>query len=234
MTAVHHASPPVVDRETWFREVETLRAREKAHTREGDAIAAARRRLPMTGVDATTTLVGAEGPTSILDMFGEHDQLLTIKHMWHEGRGFESQCPVCTMTTTNVENAVTYLDARGVAFAIWCQGPYDEFAPFREFMGYQAPWYAVEEPEHAAAVPGISDGWINAYLRVGDRVFLTYSTQDRGTEVTMTPYRLLDLTVFGRQEPWEDSPEGWPQNPNPFEFIVRDGRPLAQWARLGR
>ena len=81
------ASPQIVDRETWSRERQALLVREKAHTRAGDAIAAARRRLPMTEVDAAATLVGQDGPVAFLDVFDGRDQLVAYKHMWHTGEG---------------------------------------------------------------------------------------------------------------------------------------------------
>ncbi|WP_203756164.1 DUF899 family protein [Cellulomonas chitinilytica] len=221
------ALPEIVDRDTWLRARAALLPREKAHTHEGDAIAAARRRLPMVEVDATVELVGADGPTRVLDMFDGRDQLLVCKHMWHPGQGFEGQCRGCTITLWNFQDPV-YLEARGVTFAVWCEGPYDEFAPYREFMGYPTPWYSV----HGVDSPGISDGWITTYLRVGDRVFQTYETDDRGCEVMMTALQLLDVTVYGRQEEWEDSPAGWPQDPTQ-SWLRRDGRPIPQWTRPG-
>jgi len=221
------ALPPIVDRETWRRRREQLLGREKAHTREGDAIAAARRRLPMTEVDGSVELVGADGPTTVLAMFEGRDQLVVCKHMWHRGKGFEDQCQGCTATIWNFQDA-TYLEARRVTFAIWCEGPYEELAPFREFMGYRSPWYSIDGVD----APGISDGWLNAYLRVGDRVFQTYETDGRGCEAMMPALQLLDLTVYGRQEGWEDAPSGWPQDPTQSWFR-RDGRPIAQWTRPG-
>ena len=221
------ATPEIVDRDTWLRARADLLTREKAHTRAGDAIAAARRRLPMTEIDASVKLVGASGPTSILDMFEGRRQLLVCKHMWHAGKPFQDQCHGCTATVWNFQDP-TYLEARGVSYAIWCEGPYSEFAPYRDFMGYQTPWYSV----HGIDAPGISDGWITCYLRAGDRVFQTYETDGRGCEVMMPALQLLDMTVFGRQEEWEDSPAGWPQDPTQSWFR-RDGRPIPQWTRPG-
>ncbi|RHA39807.1 DUF899 family protein [Cellulomonas rhizosphaerae] len=219
--------PTIVDRETWHAERNALLVREKAHTRAGNALAAARRRLPMVEVDASVRLVGAHGPTVLGEMFEGRDQLLVCRHMWHRGQGFEDQCRGCTATVWNFQDA-TYLEARGVTFAIWCEGPYDEFAPFREFMGYSAPWYSLDGIDS----PGISDGWLTAYLRVGDRIFQTYDTDGRGCEAMMPALQLLDMTVYGRQEQWEDSPEGWPQDPTQSWFR-RAGRPIPQWTRPG-
>jgi predicted dithiol-disulfide oxidoreductase (DUF899 family) len=99
--AGHHeqaAVPPIVDRDTWQAARDELLVREKAHTREGDSIAAARRRLPMTEVDATTTVVGPDGPRSLLDLFEGREELVVYRHMWFPGQAYENQCEGCTMT----------------------------------------------------------------------------------------------------------------------------------------
>ncbi len=121
------AAPPVVDRETWLGERTALLTREKAHTREGDAIAAARRRLPMTEVDAAAVLVGSDGPTPLLDVFEGRNQLVVYKHMWHLGKPIADQCEGCTLSIWNVQDT-SYLEARDVSFAVFCQGPWDEVA----------------------------------------------------------------------------------------------------------
>jgi predicted dithiol-disulfide oxidoreductase (DUF899 family) len=221
------SAPAVVDRDTWLRERRELLVREKAHTREGDAIAAARRRLPMTEV-APVQLVGENGPTPLSDISEGRNLLVVYKHMWHLGRPFEDQCEGCTATIWDFQNAA-YLEARGITFAVFGEGPYEEMAPFREFMGYTHPWYStygVEDPAYAGG------GIIACFLRRGDRFFLTYETTDRGTEPIMASLKLLDLTVYGRQETWEDSPEGWPQDPT-YTGWRQDGRPVAQWTRPG-
>ncbi|GAB3795187.1 DUF899 family protein [Humibacter antri] len=222
------AAPPTVDWDTWMQARDALLKREKAHTREGDAIAAARRRLPMFEV-RNISLQGENGPTPLLDMFEGRDLLITCHHMWHDGKPFEDQCEGCTLTIWATQDT-TYLEARGVSYAVWCQGPYEEFAPFREFMGYRMPWYSL----HGVAERGVSDGWLNAYLRIGDRIFLTYATDGRGAEAIMPALQLLDMTVYGRREQWEDSPDGWPQ-PDAVgaDWWRQNGRPVGQWTRLG-
>lgn len=227
------AVPPMVDRETWLRERNQLLVREKAHTREGDAIAAARRRLPMTEVDGTALLVGDNGPTSLLDVFDGRDQLVVYKHMWHPGKPIEEQCEGCTLSVWSFQDAC-YLHACGVSFAVFCEGPWDDVRPFRDFMGYPLPWYSMYGVGDPAVAGGLSDdrGLISCYLRVGDRVFLTGETTHRGVEAIIPSLKLLDLTVYGRQEVWEDSPEGWPQRPT-YSFWRTDGRPTAQWTRPG-
>jgi predicted dithiol-disulfide oxidoreductase (DUF899 family) len=219
-------SPAIVDRETWRRERAALLAREKAHTRDGDAIAAARRRLPMTEI-ANVTLIGAHGPISLVDAFEGRDQLIVFQHMWFTGKPFEDQCRGCTGTIWNFQDA-TYLEARGVAFAVLCEGPYAELAPYREFMGYPHPWYSTIDINDST----FPDEALVCLIRRGDRIFLTYQTDGRGVEAMMPALKLLDLTTYGRQEDWEDSPEGWPHDPSQSWFR-RDGRPIPQWTRPG-
>ena len=226
------ATPPAVDRDTWVRERTSLLAREKAHTREGDAIAAARRRLPMTEVDATSLVTGPDGPVSFLDLFEGRDQLLVYKHMWHPGKPIEDQCEGCTLSIWHVHDT-SYLAACGVSFAVLCEGAWDEVAPFVDFMGYTVPWYSVEGVTDPAVAAGLVDerGLISAYLRVGDRAYLTGEVVVRGVEAIMTSLKLLDMTAYGRKESWEDSPAGWPREVG--GFWRRDGRPVAQWTRPG-
>jgi predicted dithiol-disulfide oxidoreductase (DUF899 family) len=220
------AVPAIVDRETWRRERAALLVREKAHTREGDAIAAARRRLPMTEI-ANVTIVGAHGPVSLLDAFEGREQLIVFQHMWFAGKPFEDQCRGCTGTIWNFQDA-TYLEARGVTFAVLCEGLYEELAPYREFMGYTHPWYSVVGVDD----PTFPDEALVCLERRGDRIFLTYQTDGRGVEVMMPALKLLDLTTYGRQEDWEDSPQGWPQD-RAQSWFRRDGRPIPQWTRPG-
>ena len=226
------AAPPLIDRETWQQRLDELRLREKAHTREGDAIAAARRRLPMVEVDPATHLIGADGRVSLLDVFEGRTQLFASYHMWHTGRPAADQCEGCTFFTGQVLE-LSYLHSRDVTFAVFCQGPFEETSRYRDFMGWQAPWYSVPEGSLDSLVAGRAFGMKACYLRQGDRVFETYWTTGRGVEPMAPSYGLLDMTVFGRQEDWEDSPEGWPQgfrtDGNQFRL---DGRPTSQWSRL--
>ncbi|MEJ3653515.1 DUF899 family protein [Actinomycetes bacterium KLBMP 9759] len=226
-----HPKPDIVDRATWQAEIDELLVREKAHTREGDAIAAARRRLPMVELDASTPVVGPDGPVPLLDVFEGRRQLIVYLHMWHDGKPATEQCEGCTFFTEHTPD-LSYLHSRDVTYATFCQGTYTESARYRDFMGWDMPWYSARDSGEAL-LAGRSFGGYVCYLREGDRVFETYWTTGRGTEVTATSYRLLDLTVYGRQETWEDSPDGWPQ---PYatrgEQFRHDGRPTAQWSRL--
>ena len=220
--------PTAVDRATWQAELDTLRVREKAHTREGDAIAAARRRLPMIEVDAATPVIGAHGEVPLIDTFEGRFQLFASYHMWHTGRPAAEQCEGCTFNTGHVLE-LSYLHSRDVTFAVFCEGPFDESNRYREFMGWEMPWYAVPATSVDALIAGRHFGMKVCYLRDGNHVFETYWTTGRGCEIMGNSYGMLDMTVYGRQEPWEDSPEGWPRR----EGAMRtNGRPTSQWSRL--
>ena len=202
--------PPVVDLATWQAAREELLVREKAHTREGDAIAAARRRLPMVELDGAVEVTGADGPVPFVDLFQGRDELVVYQPMWYDGAPHQGQCEGCTFNVWHMKDAV-YLNARGVSFAVLTSGPWDEVAPYVEFMGYTQPWYSVRGVE---APLGGEMGHIVCFLRDGDRVFLTYSTTGRGNEPADGSLGLLDMTPYGRREAWEDNPEGWPEAPD--------------------
>jgi predicted dithiol-disulfide oxidoreductase (DUF899 family) len=227
---IDYPLPETVDRAAWQAELDQLLAREKAHTREGDEIAAARRRLPMVEVDAQIPLVGAQGRVPLVDVFEGRSQLLVYFHMWHDGKPAAEQCEGCTFFTGHARE-LSYLHSRDVTYATFCQGPYEESARYRDFMGWEMPWYSARDS--ADALLGGFGGYM-CYLRDGDRVFATYWTTSRGCEAGATSYHLLDLTVYGRQELWEDSPEGWPQpiDPSAGDQFRTGGRPTSQWSRL--
>jgi predicted dithiol-disulfide oxidoreductase (DUF899 family) len=227
------AAPAVVDRSAFQAELDALRVREKAHTREGDAIAAARRRLPMVEVDAATPLVGAHGAVTLLDAFEGRRQLIAYYFMWHTGRPAPEQCEGCTWVTAQVRER-SYLHARDVTFAVFAQGgPYAESARYRDFMGWDVPWYSAEASLGTLLVGRrIGRMHLVCYLERDGRVFETYWTTLRGVEAMDNNYRLLDLTAYGRQELWEDSPPGWPQRWRGSDVTRTDGRPTPQWARL--
>ena len=246
--------PAVVDRATFQAEVDELRAREKAHTREGDAIAAARRRLPMVEVDPSLELIGPDGPLTLLDAFEGRRQLIAYYFMWWPGRPAPEQCEGCTLFLSQVAE-LSLLHSRDITYAVFSQGrnttfgpadpqaSYDESLRYRDFMGWDMPWYSAQPSLDALLVDReIGLFHLVCYLRDGDRVFETYWTNRRGVEAMDYGYALMDLTVHGRQEPWEDSPTGWPQHcsmrtdsgPPAWTPVSEEfgGRPIAQWPRL--
>jgi predicted dithiol-disulfide oxidoreductase (DUF899 family) len=235
--------PPVVDRAAFEAQVAALRAREKAHTHEGDALAAARRRLPMVELDPAIPVTGPDGPVTLLEAFEGRRQLITYYVMWHTGHPAAQQCEGCTWNNTQV-GELSYLHSRDITYAVFCQGPYAESARYRDFMGWTMPWYSAEE-SLGALLTGRQIGMMHlvCYLRDGDRVFETYATTNRGVQVIDYNYALMDLTAYGRQESWEDSPAGWPQQcsvtrtatgPPTWTPVTEwpGGRPIAQWSRI--
>jgi predicted dithiol-disulfide oxidoreductase (DUF899 family) len=223
--------PAAVDRATFQAELDTLRVREKAHTREGDAIAAARRRLPMVEVDASLPLAGPAGTLTLLDAFEGRRQLIAYYFMWWDGHPAAEQCEGCTWVTAQVTE-LSYLHSRDITYAVLCQGPYDESIRYRDFMGWDMPWYSAGEARETL-MAGRGSFLLACYLQDGGRVFETYATTGRGVEVMGSAYGMLDLTVYGRQESWQDSPAGWPvQWDDSTNQLRTNGRPIAQWNRL--
>ena len=223
--------PAAVDRATFQAELDKLRVREKAHTREGDAIAAARRQLPMVEIDASLPLTGPHGPLTLLDAFEGRQQLIAYYFMWWDGHPAAEQCEGCTWVTTQVSE-LSYLHSRDITYAVFCQGPYAESARYHDFMGWDMPWYSAQDSLDAL-LTGRRVGLMHlvCYLRDGDRVFETYWTTLRGAEAMDYSYALMDLTVYGRQEPWEDSPPGWPQQ---CSTRTNGGPPPGHQCRCGR
>jgi predicted dithiol-disulfide oxidoreductase (DUF899 family) len=226
------AQPAVVDRATFQAELDALRVREKAHMRQGDAIAASRRRLPMVEVDSALKLIGPHGPVTLLEAFEGRRQLIAYYFMWHTGQPAPEQCEGCTWVTSQVQE-LSYIHSRDVTYAVFCQGPYEESVRYRDFMDWEMPWYSALESRDKLLV-GRRAGMMHivCYLREGSKVFETYWTTMRGVEAMDNSYRLLDLTVYGRQEMWEDSPSGWPHRFEGKQNFRTDGRPMAQWSRL--
>jgi predicted dithiol-disulfide oxidoreductase (DUF899 family) len=245
MTSEHEnpARPAVAGRAAFQAELDALRAREKAHTREGDAIAAARRRLPMVEMDPAIALTGPHGPVTLLETFEGRRQLIAYYFMWNPGRPAAEQCEGCTFYNGQV-GELSYLHSRDITYAAFCQGSYQESIRYRDFMGWEMPWYSACDSV-GTLLTGRQAGLFHlvCYLRDGDRVFETYWTKRRGVEAMDYSYALMDLTVYGRQEPWEDSPPGWPQRcsntrtaggPPAWTPVPAwpGGRPIAQWPRL--
>src|ERR1700758_1763297 len=224
--------PKIVDRSAFQAELDALRVREKAHTREGDAIAATRRRLPMVEVDGATPLIGERGAVTLLEAFEGRRMLIAYYFMWYKGHPAPEQCEGCTWVTSQVRE-LSYIHSRDVTFAVFCQGPYEESARYRDFMGWEVPWYSAKDSLDTLLVGRrIGRMHIVCYLRQGSKVFETYWTTSRGVAVMDNSFDLLDLTVYGRQEKWEDSPTGWPQHFTGSQNFRTGSRPPAQWSRL--
>ncbi len=219
------ALPPVVDHDTWRRELDELRVREKAATRELDAIAAQRRRLPMVALP-DYTLEGEHGPVRLAEVFQGAHQLITYHHMWQDGA--EWQCSGCTGFTSQFTR-LGFLEPYDARFVIVSQGPIEELLAYREKVGNRMEWYSTANSPFGADVGAPRNGGfgINVFLRDGDTVYRTWHSDGRGSEQLSHSFPLIDLLPWGRQEEWQDSPEGWPQS-------ATYGRWLQSWdvARL--
>jgi predicted dithiol-disulfide oxidoreductase (DUF899 family) len=203
--------PPVVDQATWRAALDDLRKREKAATRELDAIAAQRRRLPMVELP-DYTLIGPDGPVRFVDVFDGRSQLIVFNHMWFENQ--EWQCGGCTQLTSQYVRlgALDNYDAR---FVIVTNGPIDEALAYKAKVGNKMEWYSSAESSFGADVDAPPGGGfaMNVFLRDGDTVYRTWHTSGRGVEQLAYTFALIDILPWGRQEEWQDSPEGWPQSP---------------------
>ncbi|WP_230208162.1 DUF899 family protein [Microlunatus sp. Gsoil 973] len=194
------AMPPVVDTGAWRRELDALRVREKAATRELDAIAAQRRRLPMVKLP-DYTLVGKDGPVRLVDVFAGRRQLITYHHMWSPGA--EWQCQGCTGFTAQFTR-LHFLDSYDARFVIVTQGTIDEALAYKEKVGNRMEWYSTADSPFGADVdapPGGGFG-VNVFLRDGEDVYRTWHTNGRGTEQLSFAFGLIDLLPYGRREEW--------------------------------
>ena len=205
--------PDLVDRSTWEQARADLLTEEKAETRARDKVSAQRRRLPMMPVD-NYVFEGADGPVTLAQLFEGRSQLIVQNFMfdpeWDEG------CPSCSNLADNVPH-LAHLWAHDITFARISRAPIEKLLAYSERMGWSAPWvssfacsynqdFGWTQPD--GEVPGVS-----VYLRRKDDVFLTYSTTGRGVEPLSGLVGYLDISPYGRQEEWEDSPDGWPQLP---------------------
>jgi predicted dithiol-disulfide oxidoreductase (DUF899 family) len=221
--------PPVVSQDEWRAAVEALRVKEKEHTRARDALAAERRRLPMVRIEKEYVFEGPNGKARLIDLFEGRRQLIVYHFMF--GPNQEVGCDGCSMFADQVAHPA-HLHARDTSIAFVSRAPIDRVERYRERMGWTIPWYssfsndfgvdAGVSPE-TPSVGAYQDGEnfrLRVFLRDGDDVYETYFTERRGVEAIGSVWTFLDLTPLGRQEDWEDSPEGRPQGP-PYEWWRR-------------
>jgi predicted dithiol-disulfide oxidoreductase (DUF899 family) len=206
------ALPPIVSREEWQVARDGLLEKEKAYTRAGDALAAERRRLPMVEITEPYVFTGEHGAARLIDLFEGRSQLIVYHFMfapdWDEG------CDGCSMLADHI-GPLVHLHARDTTYALVSRAPIGKLLAFRDRMGWELPWFSSGDTtfneDFHATVNGHEHHGISAFLRDGDRIFHTWSTYNRGVESVVGLFDLLDFTPYGRQETWEDSPEGWPQ-----------------------
>jgi hypothetical protein len=108
-----------------------------------------------------------------------------------------------------------FLDSYDARFVIVTQGPIDEALAYKRRVGNKMTWYSTANSPFGSDVGAPPGGGfaVNVFLRDGDTVYRTWHTNGRGTEQLTHTFALIDLLPYGRQEEWQDSPEGWPQAP---------------------
>lgn len=199
--------PRTVSRDDWLTARARLLAKEKALTRAADALAAERRRLPRERIGNHYRFVTTDGPATLLDLFDGRRQLIVYHHMLVADD--PAPCSGCGMVGDQMPH-LAHLHARDTSLVFVSRAPIEQIAAFRERMGWQVPWVASHD-DFSRDV-GITDSFgINVFLRENGDVLRTWNTDGRGVEHLGTPWTLLDITPFGRQESWEVAPPGTPQ-----------------------
>ena len=208
------ALPTIVSREEWEAARAALLLEEKALTRQRDRVSAARRRLPMVEITTSYTFESEDGPRTLLDLFDGRSQLIVQHFMFHPD--WAEGCSGCSLLADHIP-PLSHLHARDTSYVLVSRASLDKLLSFRARMGWQVPWVSsgntTFNQDFRTTVNDQEDHAISTFLRDGDRVFLTWDTRNRGTETFASIFSLLDATAYGRQEEWEDSPEGWPQTP---------------------
>ena len=214
-------TPPVVSAQEWAAAHQQLLAKEKELTRARDAVAADRRRMPWLAVDKEYEFEGPEGTVNLLGLFQGRRQLVVYRAFFEPGvHGWpDHACPGCSMIADHIGN-LAHLNARDTTLVFVSRAPQADIERLKARMGWQMPWYKITD-DFGTDFPadfGV-DEWhgTNAFIQHGDRVFRTYFVNNRGDEALGTTWSLLDMTALGRQESWEDSPEGYPQSA-PYEW----------------
>jgi predicted dithiol-disulfide oxidoreductase (DUF899 family) len=211
-------TPPVVSPQEWEAARQELLVEEKQLTRARDALAARRRRMPRMAVDKDYRFEGPDGPVSLLDLFAGRRQLIVYRFFFEPGvAGFpDSGCPGCSFLADQVAH-LAHLNARDTTLVFVSRAPQPDIERWKARMGWQQiPWYTITDDFDADFGVGEWHG-TNAFLREGDRIYRTYFIESRGDEAMGSTWSYLDITALGRQEEWEDSPEGYPQTP-PYQW----------------
>ncbi len=215
MTASKSALPKVVSPEDWQKARQELLVKEKKLTRALDELAAERRKLPMVPVEDDYAFSGPEGELSLVDLFQGRRQLIVYCAMLEPGA---APCKGCSMVMDNVGHNLAHVNARDTTFVFTSPAPQNEIVALQKRMGWNAPWYTDHGRRFADAFNAGKGFAVNVFIRDDQNgVYRTYFTSARGGELFDTNFRLLDLTPYGRQEEWEDSPSGCPQA-SPYEW----------------
>ncbi len=227
-------TPPIVSPQEWEAAREALLVKEKEFTHARDALAAERRRMPWLAVEKEYKFDGPKGEASLLDLFEGRRQLVLYRAFFEPGvYGWpEHACRGCSFLADQVAH-LAHLNARDTTLAFASRGPQADIERMTARMGWEhIPWYTITDSFDKDF--GV-DEWhgTNAFIRDGDSVFRTYFIDKRGDEAMGSTWNYLDMTALGRQEVWEDSPEGYPQTP-PYEWWnwhdeYGDAKPSQWW-----
>ncbi len=230
--------PPIVSAKAWETAREAMLVKEKALLRARDALAAERRRMPWMAVEKTYTFDGPSGKVKLLDLFEGRRQLIVYRAFFEPGvHGWpDHACIGCSLGADQVSNLV-HLHARDTTLAYASRAPQADIARLKGRMGWEhIPWYTITDSFDADF--GV-DEWHghNAFIRDGERIFRTYLINSRGDEAMGTVWSYLDMTALGRQEIWEDSPEGYPKD-RPYKWwnwndsYVANAAPDPKWVQV--
>jgi predicted dithiol-disulfide oxidoreductase (DUF899 family) len=209
----------VVSADEWEAARQNLLVKEKELTRKRDALAAERRRMPWQAVEKEYEFTGPDGSASLVDLFDGRQQLVVYRAFYEPGvRGWpEHACIGCSMVADQVAH-VAHLNARDTTLAFVSRAPQEEIQGLKARMGWGMPWYTLTDEFDADFGVGEWHG-TNAFVRDGDDVYRTYFIDARGDEAMGSTWSYLDITALGRQEEWEDSPDGYPQTP-PYRWWI--------------
>ncbi|MEZ0071533.1 DUF899 domain-containing protein [Planotetraspora sp. GP83] len=203
--------PEIVTAEEWQRARDELLKAEKETTRALDAVAARRRRLPMVRFDNGYVFDTPAGPKTLLELFEDRGQLVVYQFM---DNGPDHYCPGCTGFTNNVPSAgLAQLADRGVTWVTVSNMPLAQIEAYKARMGWTLPFVSSHGTSFADDCGAGGGFMLSVFLRDGEDVYRTYNTTSRGVDRLVFVNSILDLTPYGRQEDWEDSPPGWPQHP---------------------
>jgi predicted dithiol-disulfide oxidoreductase (DUF899 family) len=206
--------PQIVSEEEWQRANDELVAKDKELTRAADALAAELRRAPMMEFGTDFRFQGPHGEVGLLDLFDGRTQLV-LYHAWFP-ESDDDMCTGCAMVGDQIPE-LAHLNARDTTLVFVSRSNQEKIAAMKRRLGWEGlPWYTDDESFQKACD---TTEWfrLDVYLRDGDKVYLTHTTRGRGVEKMGTIWSFLDLTPFGRQEEWEDTPGDRPQTP-PYQW----------------
>jgi predicted dithiol-disulfide oxidoreductase (DUF899 family) len=229
-------TPPIVSPQEWQDAWQQMLVKEKAFTRSRDALAAERRRMPWMAVDKRYEFEGPKGKASLLDLFDGRRQLILYRAFFEPGvHGWpDHACSGCSMVADQVAH-LAHLNARDTTLVFASRAPQADIERLKKRMEWDIPWFTITDSFDKDF--GV-DEWhgTNAFIRDGDKVFRTYFVNARGDEQMGSTWNYLDITALGRQEDWEDSPEGYPQTPKykwwNWHDSYGDAKASAEWSKV--